>query len=71
MEDLTQPNRGPAGLRELLAGKRLTLPRGLTTPCLAWLIEQAGFDAVYMTGYGASGSPLGRPGRRPSLVWLR
>ena len=27
----------------------------------AWLVEQAGFEAVYMTGFGTSTSLLGRP----------
>src|SRR5213083_1684681 len=27
----------------------------------AWLVEQAGFEAIYMTGYGTSASRLGLP----------
>jgi 2-methylisocitrate lyase-like PEP mutase family enzyme len=59
--DLTQRNRGPSRLRELLAGERLIVAPGAYDALSARLIEQAGFDTVYMTGYGASASLLGRP----------
>ena len=61
MGDLRQPNMGPARLRELLAGDRLIVAPGAYDALSARLIEQAGFDTVYMTGYGASASLLGRP----------
>ncbi|MGH2851859.1 MAG: isocitrate lyase/PEP mutase family protein [Solirubrobacteraceae bacterium] len=61
MADLAQRNSGPARLRELLAGGRLIVAPGAYDALSARLIEQAGFDAVYMTGYGASASLLGRP----------
>jgi 2,3-dimethylmalate lyase len=50
-----------ACLRELLAGpKPLTAP-GCYDALGARLIEEAGFDAAYMTGFGTSASLLGRP----------
>ena len=50
-----------ARLRELLAGpKPLTAP-GCYDALGARLIEEAGFDVVYMTGFGTSASLLGRP----------
>lgn len=55
----------PATLRALLATahetrKPLVLP-GCYDALGARLIEQAGFDAAYMTGFGSSASLLGRP----------
>jgi 2-methylisocitrate lyase-like PEP mutase family enzyme len=61
MGDLAQPNQGPARLRALLAADGLILAPGAYDALSARLIEQAGFDVVYMTGYGASASLLGRP----------
>jgi 2-methylisocitrate lyase-like PEP mutase family enzyme len=61
MGDLTQPNSGPARLRDLLSGDRLVVAPGAYDALSARLVEQAGFDAVYMTGYGATASLLGRP----------
>lgn len=49
-----------ARLRELLAGEELLLVPGAYDALSARLIEDAGFDAVYMTGFGASASVLGR-----------
>ncbi|MFN3216344.1 MAG: oxaloacetate decarboxylase [Acidimicrobiales bacterium] len=56
---------GPAALRSLLAmaladRKPAVLP-GCYDALGARLIEQAGFDAVYMTGFGTTASLLGRP----------
>jgi carboxyvinyl-carboxyphosphonate phosphorylmutase len=62
MADLlrTAPDR-PARLRALLdRPEPLVLP-GCYDAFGARLIEQAGFDAVYMTGFGTSASLLGRP----------
>jgi 2-methylisocitrate lyase-like PEP mutase family enzyme len=59
--DLTQANAGPARLRELLAAGELIVAPGAYDALSARLVEQAGFDVVYMTGYGASASLLGRP----------
>jgi 2,3-dimethylmalate lyase len=61
MADLTQPNHGPARLRELLAGDEVVVAPGAYDALTARLVEQAGFDAVYLTGYGATASLLGRP----------
>ncbi|HEX4035441.1 MAG TPA: isocitrate lyase/PEP mutase family protein [Solirubrobacteraceae bacterium] len=61
MGDLATQNTGPARLRALLAGEELIVAPGAYDALSARLIEQAGFDVVYMTGYGASASLLGRP----------
>ena len=50
-----------AGLRELLAGAEPVLAPGAYDALSARLVERAGFSAVYMTGFGASASLLGRP----------
>ena len=52
---------GPARFRQLLSEPGLVLLPGCYDALGARLIEQAGFDAVYMTGFGASASLLGRP----------
>ncbi len=63
MADLlrTRPN-GPARLAELLSADDgpVLLP-GCYDALGARLIQQAGFDAVYMTGFGTSAGLLGRP----------
>ncbi len=48
-------------LRELLAGNEIIMAPGAYDVWSAKLIEQAGFPAVYMTGYGVSASALGMP----------
>lgn len=62
MADLlrTRPD-GPAALRALLAGTDPILLPGCYDALGARLIEQADFDAVYMTGFGTAASLLGRP----------
>ena len=52
---------GPAALRRLLDGPEPILLPGCYDALGARLIEQAGFDAVYMTGFGTAASLLGRP----------
>ncbi len=52
---------GPARFRQLMAGPGPILLPGCYDALGARLIEQAGFDAVYMTGFGTSASLLGRP----------
>jgi 2,3-dimethylmalate lyase len=52
---------GPRRLRALLAVREPVVAPGAYDALSARLIEQAGFDAVYMTGFGASASLLGRP----------
>jgi len=48
-------------LRALLASKRLIVAPGIYDAYGARLVEQAGFEAVYLTGNGVSASLLGRP----------
>ena len=58
---LDRPANRAARLRELLArNEPLTAP-GCYDALGARLIEQAGFEVVYMTGFGTSASLLGRP----------
>ncbi len=52
---------GPGRLRALLAGEWPVLLPGCYDALGARLIEQAGFDAVYMTGFGTAAGLLGRP----------
>jgi 2,3-dimethylmalate lyase len=53
--------RAMATLRELLAGPEPILAPGAYDALSARLVERAGFPAVYLTGFGASASQLGRP----------
>jgi 2,3-dimethylmalate lyase len=55
------PARPPARLRALLAGGAPVLAPGAYDALSARLIEQAGFDCAYMTGFGTTASLLGRP----------
>src|SRR4051794_34961021 len=48
-------------LRALIAAGEPVVAPGAYDALSARLIEQAGFPAVYMTGFGASASLLGRP----------
>jgi 2-methylisocitrate lyase-like PEP mutase family enzyme len=50
----TQPSAEPKSLRDLLATPGLVVAPGAYDAIGARLIEQAGFDAVYMTGAGTS-----------------
>ncbi len=61
MADLMQRNVGPGRLRELLEGSEPVLAPGAYDALTARLVEQAGFEAVYMTGFGTAASLLGRP----------
>lgn len=62
MADLLRPwPNGPAALRRLLAGPDPVLLPGCYDALGARLIEQAGFEAAYMTGFGTAASLLGRP----------
>ena len=66
MADLLRPRPcGPTALRSLIDAavtdrKPLVLP-GCYDALGARLIEQAGFEGVYMTGFGTTASLLGRP----------
>ena len=58
---LTRKPGGAARLRELVdAGGTIVAP-GAFDPLAARLVEEAGFPAVYMTGFGTSAALLGRP----------
>lgn len=48
-------------LRRLLAGGRIILAPGAPDSLSARLVERASFDAVYMTGFGATATRLGTP----------
>lgn len=48
-------------LRELLTGPRPVVAPGAYDALSARLVEQAGFDVVYMTGFGSTAGLLGRP----------
>jgi carboxyvinyl-carboxyphosphonate phosphorylmutase len=48
-------------LRELLGGPQPLIAPGAYDALSARLVEQAGFDAVYMTGFGTTASLIGRP----------
>jgi 2,3-dimethylmalate lyase len=48
-------------LRQLLAGPNLLVAPGAYDALSARLIAQAGFPAVYMTGFGTAASVLGQP----------
>jgi carboxyvinyl-carboxyphosphonate phosphorylmutase len=57
-------NRRPspgAALRALLAGPEPLVAPGAYDALSARLVEQAGFDVVYMTGFGSTASLIGRP----------
>src|SRR6202047_4136026 len=62
MSDFLQADRNQrATFRELLAEAEPVIAPGAYDALTARLIEQAGFPAVYMTGFGTSASLLGRP----------
>ena len=52
---------GPRRLRELLDAGDPVLAPGVYDALGARLVEEAGFDAAYMTGFGTAASMLGRP----------
>ena len=52
---------GARQLRELLQGTDPVLAPGVYDALGARLVEEAGFPAVYMTGFGTAASLLGRP----------
>ena len=51
----------PARLRALLAGPEPLIAPGAYDALSARLVEEAGFDVVYMTGFGTTASLIGRP----------
>jgi 2,3-dimethylmalate lyase len=58
---LPDPMHRPRGLRELLAQPQPVLAPGVYDALGARLVEEAGFEAAYMTGFGTAASKLGRP----------
>ena len=58
---LPGPRNPAAALRRLLARPEPLLAAGAYDGLSARLVEAAGFDAVYMTGFGTAASLLGRP----------
>jgi 2,3-dimethylmalate lyase len=61
MAGLLDMPSGPRRLRELLSGEVAVVAPGAYDALSARLIEEAGFPAVYMTGFGTAASLLGRP----------
>jgi carboxyvinyl-carboxyphosphonate phosphorylmutase len=61
MAGMLESPSGPRRLRELLATGETVVAPGAYDALSARLIEQAGFPAVYMTGFGTAASLLGRP----------
>jgi carboxyvinyl-carboxyphosphonate phosphorylmutase len=60
-EFLRARGRNASTLRKLIAGGETVVAPGAYDALSARIIEQAGFPAVYMTGFGTSASLLGRP----------
>ena len=58
---LTRGGGGAARLRALLDSGQTVVAPGAFDPLAARLVEEAGFPAVYMTGFGTSAALLGRP----------
>ena len=61
MGDLLGARAPRARLRELLAGPAPVVAPGSYDALSARLVEQTGFDVVYMTGFGTTASLIGRP----------
>ncbi|MGY1703457.1 oxaloacetate decarboxylase [Geodermatophilus sp. SYSU D00697] len=62
MADLLGNGRAPRSrLRELLSAPEPLMAPGAYDALSARLVEQAGFAAVYMTGFGTTASLIGRP----------
>ena len=60
-ELLSGPTGARARLRASLGGPGPLVAPGAHDALAARLVEQAGFEAVYLTGFGTSGSLIGRP----------
>jgi 2,3-dimethylmalate lyase len=58
---LGSPNGRTRTLRQLFDGGEMVLAPGCYDALGARLIEEAGFSAAYMTGFGSAASRLGRP----------
>lgn len=58
---LRSATNGPRRLRDLLSAHAPVLAPGVYDALGARLVEEAGFDAAYMTGFGTAAALLGRP----------
>jgi 2,3-dimethylmalate lyase len=58
---LTRHTGGAARLRALLDSGQTIVAPGAFDPLAARLVEEAGFQAVYMTGFGSSAALIGQP----------
>jgi 2,3-dimethylmalate lyase len=58
---LTRRPGGAARLRALLDSGEIIVAPGAFDPLAARLVEETGFPAVYMSGFGASAALIGRP----------
>jgi 2-methylisocitrate lyase-like PEP mutase family enzyme len=58
---MTKSDRSRPSLKKLLQSKDPILAPGAYDAMSALLIQEAGFDVVYMTGFGSSASQLGQP----------
>jgi 2-methylisocitrate lyase-like PEP mutase family enzyme len=58
---LTRRPGGASRLRALLESEQTIVAPGAFDPLAARLVEEAGFPAVYMTGFGTSAALIGRP----------
>jgi carboxyvinyl-carboxyphosphonate phosphorylmutase len=62
MSDFLKRRKGKSDLlRKLIAGRETIVALGAYDALTARIIEQAGFPAVYMTGFGTAAALLGRP----------
>jgi 2,3-dimethylmalate lyase len=62
MNDFLRSNRTDKGrLRQMIARRETIVAPGAYDALTARIFEQAGFPAIYMTGFGTSASLLGRP----------
>ena len=61
MNDFLRGKKNAPRLAEHVRGREAILAPGAYDALTARIIEQAGFPAVYMTGFGTSASLLGRP----------
>ena len=61
MARLLGPAAGRPSLPDLLASGEMVLAPGCYDALGARLVEEAGFDAAYMTGFGTAAARLGRP----------
>ena len=61
MARLLGPAAGRPTLPDLLASGEMVLAPGCYDALGARLVEEAGFDALYMTGFGTAAARLGRP----------